>query len=135
MLWGFVFAHTDFIDQLTDPGMLAFALQSYKPYVVYLQPFQKLQKRALKVLAKMWATTDAKAVRLQAFLRLRQLAVEIPFPFVGSVLKECYLTCVPYGGSGVASAVVCSPHTISSLSPVLSGTRSSCPRPTRPRFS
>lgn len=71
--------------------MLAFALSSYRPYVVYLQPFPKLQKRALKVLAKMWSTTDTKAVRLQAFLRLRQMAVEIPFPFVGAVLKECYL--------------------------------------------
>lgn len=41
----------------------------------------------MQVVTRLWATTDHQGVRLMAFLRLRQLAVAMPFPFIGNCLK------------------------------------------------
>ena len=80
-----------------QPKLLQFvlsSLQHYTPYLTALNP--KIGKSYLKTLVSLWSTVqdnsqEYNTVRLQAFLRIRQLAITQPYPYIEDVLKQTYL--------------------------------------------
>lgn len=79
-----------------DPELLDFVLSAVAEYVPYLTPFPRLADTLLKILTALWsapidASEDYQVVRLKAFLRIRQLAITQPFPFIEDALKKVYL--------------------------------------------
>jgi len=85
-----------FLSQLMDEEMKLFILQSLQPYIPFLAALPKLHRRLIKVLLKAWGAANeaSVAVRLAAFLRLRQLAILAPVGshVVDNCLKGIYLT-------------------------------------------
>ena len=85
----------------TEPSLLLLVLQKLRHYVPFLVPFPKFARKLLKLLLHAWAdgarTGDARTLaQLQtvAFLRVRQLALAQPYPFVELCLKGAYLAYV-----------------------------------------
>lgn len=72
--------------QMTDSGMLTFALRRMRTSVVLLAPFLKLQRKFLKLLLTNFGGAD-KAPRLQAFLFIRSMAAMLPAPCLQHALK------------------------------------------------
>ncbi|GMI09783.1 hypothetical protein TrVE_jg10215 [Triparma verrucosa] len=74
--------------------LLLTILQSLKLYV-QLTPDEKTGRTLLKSLVGLWSSandgSDDNVVRLEAFLRIRQLALTQPFPFIEDCLKSTYL--------------------------------------------
>ena len=79
-----------------EPQLLVFILKSLSKYVPYLTPFTRAAESILKSLTEFWSapldtSEDYQIVRLNAFLRIRQLALTQPFPFIEECLKKTYL--------------------------------------------
>lgn len=84
------------LEQAQDTKLQTFILKSFSKYVPYLTAFPRLMRGILKNLISLWSATndtspDYQVVRLNAFLRIRQLAVTQPFPFIEQCLKASYL--------------------------------------------
>ena len=79
------------LGQVTEPSLLAFTLSRLERFLPFLIPFPRLSKFYLKTLLSLWATNDALDVKLAAFLRIRQAATVLPFPFLEQCLKGAYL--------------------------------------------
>ena len=99
---------------LTEAGkeakLLQFVLSSFSKYIPYLTALPKLSKPILKTCVKLWSASldtseEYNAVRLQAFLRIRQLAITQPYPFIEDVLKFTYLSYAQRSKFGTASNV------------------------------
>lgn len=99
---------------LTEAGkeakLLQFVLSALSKYVPYLTAFPKMSKPMLKTCVKLWSapldtSEDYNAVRLQAFLRIRQLAITQPYPFIEDCLKFTYLSYAQRSKFGTASNV------------------------------
>jgi nucleolar complex protein 2 len=93
-----------------EPGLLAFVLKSLAMYLPLATPFPRVAEALLKTLIGMWSapldsSEDFQVVRLQAFFRIRQLAVTQPFPFVETCLKKCYLAYAQRSAFGTASSL------------------------------
>jgi nucleolar complex protein 2 len=82
------------LNQVTDPSLLAFILNCLERFVPFLIPFQRQAKLYLKTLLQLWSSSDAMPVKLAAFLRIRQMAITQPFPFLEHCLKGLYLSYV-----------------------------------------
>lgn len=81
------------LEETCDQQIQAFVLQQLVHYLPFLVPSNKLQRRLLKVLLKIWAkSTENHQLCLLAFVRIRELAIQIPFPFLELCLKGLYLT-------------------------------------------
>ncbi|KAG5186982.1 Noc2p family-domain-containing protein [Tribonema minus] len=123
MLYAFLKAVAHVLTQLKDRDLLAFVLRALQHYTKLLVPFQSLARRYLKAMLGLWeggaaggtvsddAAAQAKESTLQvlaflrvremaenqpfpfvlAFLRVREMAENQPFPFVEEVLKAAYL--------------------------------------------
>ena len=92
----FIKATLHLMDQAKEPQLLCFIIKSLSNYLPYLSAFPRLGKALLKSLSSQWASTsDAslqyQTVRVNAFLRIRQLALTQPFPFIEQCLKSVYL--------------------------------------------
>jgi len=92
----FIKATLHLMSEAKEAKLLSFIIKSLANYLPYLSPFPRLGKALLKTLTAKWATTsDAseayQTVRINAFLRIRQLALTQPFPFVELCLKSTYL--------------------------------------------
>jgi nucleolar complex protein 2 len=79
-----------------EPELLVFILKSLSKYLSFLAPFPRISELMLKALTGLWSapldsSPDYQVVRLQAFLRIRQLALTQPFPFIEECLKKTYL--------------------------------------------
>mmetsp|Transcript_14933 Transcript_14933/g.24140 ORF Transcript_14933/g.24140 Transcript_14933/m.24140 type:complete len:711 (+) Transcript_14933:88-2220(+) len=79
-----------------EPDLVVFVLKTLSNYIPFVTPFPKLAESMLKTLASLWsapidASEDYQVVRLHSFLRIRQLALTQPFPFVEECLKKLYL--------------------------------------------
>lgn len=79
-----------------DPALVTFVLKALSNYIVYLTPFPRLAEAMLKTLTNLWSapidsSEDYQVVRLHSFLRIRQLAITQPFPFIEACLKKVYL--------------------------------------------
>uniref|UniRef100_A0A7S2S7C6 Nucleolar complex protein 2 homolog n=1 Tax=Eucampia antarctica TaxID=49252 RepID=A0A7S2S7C6_9STRA len=84
------------LEQAKETKLQTFILKSFSKYVQYLIAFPRILKGFLKTLTSLWSATndsspDYQVVRLNAFLRIRQLAVTQPFPFIEQCLKSSYL--------------------------------------------
>lgn len=93
-----------------EAKLLQFTLSSLSKYVPYLTAFPKLAKPFLKTLVQLWSapldTSEAyNAVRLQAFLRIRQLSITQPYPFIEEALKLTYLAYAKRSKFGTAANV------------------------------
>lgn len=79
----------------TDASMLQFLLQSARHYGIYLACYpESVGKVYLKVLLTLWGTTDDSVVRILAFLRIRQIALEAKGDMLERCLRGSYLTFV-----------------------------------------
>lgn len=79
-----------------EPELLAFILKSLSKYLRFMTPFPRIAESMLKSLTGLWSapldsSEDYQVVRLNAFLRIRQLALTQPFPFIEECLKKTYL--------------------------------------------
>jgi nucleolar complex protein 2 len=79
-----------------EPELLVFILKSLSKYLPFLAPFPRISELMLKALTGLWSapldsSPDYQVVRLHAFLRIRQLALTQPFPFIEECLKKTYL--------------------------------------------
>lgn len=81
------------MNQLSDPKMLAFILKQMENQLPYFGPFPKLSKNLLKKMLDLWGSAT-ETVRILAFINIRRMALDFPYPFIGSCLKGIYLTYV-----------------------------------------
>lgn len=93
-----------------DANLLKFVLTALSKYVPYLTAFPKITKKLLKTCVKLWSapldtSEEYNAVRLQAFLRIRQLAITQPYPLIEDCLKMTYLSYAQRSKFGTASNV------------------------------
>ena len=113
----FIKATLHLMDQAKESKLLCFIIKSLANYLPYLSAFPRLGKALLKTLTAKWASTsdaseEYQAVRVNAFLRIRQIALTQPFPFIESCLKATYL-------AYAKSAKFANAATVSSLLPQL----------------
>jgi len=103
------------ISESKETKLINFVLKSLQHYIQYMSALPKLEKIMLKSLVSLWSsTTDAspqeyQPVRLNAFLRIRQMTMTQPFPFIEHCLKACYLAyakCAKFGNAARASSVL-----------------------------
>eukprot|EP01128_Nolandella_sp_AFSM9_P002427 TRINITY_DN1279_c0_g1_i1.p1 TRINITY_DN1279_c0_g1~~TRINITY_DN1279_c0_g1_i1.p1 ORF type:complete len:446 (+),score=89.54 TRINITY_DN1279_c0_g1_i1:328-1665(+) len=73
--------------------MLTFLLQSTQNAIHYFGPFPGLSKLFLRFLLDKWGSGE-EAVRIVAFLNIREMALRLPYPFINGCLKGLYLTYV-----------------------------------------
>ena len=93
-----------------EANLLKFVLQALSNYVPFLSVFPKISKTMLKTCVKLWSapldtSVEYQVVRLQAFLRIRQLAITQPYPFIEDCLKMTYLSYAQRSRFGTASNV------------------------------
>lgn len=79
-----------------EPVLLTFILKSLSSYIPYMTAYPIVAKMYLKTLTALWSASldtseDYQVVRLNAFLRIRQMALTQPFPFIETCLKSTYL--------------------------------------------
>jgi nucleolar complex protein 2 len=113
----FIKATLHLISEAKETKLLCFIVKSLSNYIPYLSGFPRLAKGVLKTMTSLWATTsdstaDYQKVRLNAFLRIRQIALTQPFPFIEDCLKVTYL-------AYAKSAKFANAATVSSLLPTL----------------
>lgn len=78
---------------MTDATMLAFVLRRLRASVVFLAPYEKLQRKYLKIALGLFGSADA-GPRVQAVLLVRSMALVLPQPALDTVLKGAYRTFV-----------------------------------------
>jgi len=93
-----------------EAKLLQFVLNALSKYVPYLASFPKSSKPFLKTCVRLWSapldtSEEYNTVRLQAFLRIRQLAITQPYPFIEDALKMTYLSYAKRSKFGTASNV------------------------------
>lgn len=93
-----------------EPELLTFILKSLAKYVRFLTPFPRIAESMLRILTSLWSapldtSEDYQVVRLNAFFRIRQLALTQPFPFVEDILKKTYLAYARRAKFGTSSAI------------------------------
>jgi len=96
ILFSFLKSTIHILSQAKEPDLVVFVLKSLSDYVPYMTPFPRLADSLLKTLTSLWSapidsSEDYQVVRLHSFLRVRQLAMTQPFPFIEECLKKLYL--------------------------------------------
>ena len=96
ILFTFLKAAMHILSEAKEPDLVVFVLKSMSDYIPYMTPFPRLADGILKTLTSLWSapidsSEDYQVVRLHAFLRVRQLAITQPFPFIEECLKKLYL--------------------------------------------
>ena len=82
-----------FLSKLSEPEMTLAVLQQVHRLLPFYVALPKLVPRLLKTLVKIWsgATGGNKDTCLLSFACIRQLAAEMPAPFIDTTLKATYL--------------------------------------------
>ena len=101
------------MDQSKEAELLTFVLKALAKYIPLLSTFPRLAEAMLKTLTALWSapldsTEDYQVVRLNSFLRIRQLALTQPFPFIENVLKKTYLAYsrrARFSGTGLTTSL------------------------------
>lgn len=96
ILMTFLKASMHILAEAKEPDLVVYVLKSLANYIPYMSPFPRLADAMLKKLTALWSapidsSEDYQVVRLHAFLRIRQLALTQPFPFIEECLKKVYL--------------------------------------------
>jgi nucleolar complex protein 2 len=97
-----------------DPGQLTFILKALGKYIPFLTPMPRIAQLLLRSLVNLWSapldiSEDYQVVRLNAFIRIRQMAITQPFPFIEECLKKTYLAYAKrakYGTSATVTSVL-----------------------------
>ena len=110
ILFGFLKSSFHILSEAKEPDLVTFVLKALSMYVPLLAPFPKLAESALKALTTLWsapidASEDYQVVRLHSFLRIRQMALTQPFPFIEECLKKLYLAYAQRAKFATASSV------------------------------
>jgi nucleolar complex protein 2 len=114
ILFTFLKATMHVISEAKEPDLVSFVLKAMSKYVPYMTPFPRVAEPMLKTLTSLWSapidsSEDYQVVRLHSFLRIRQLALTQPFPFIEECLKKLYLAYAQRakfaGASSVTSAL------------------------------
>jgi len=88
-------ASISLLKETRDAKLVSFVLQHLEKYLSFMSQLPKLALPFLKAVVQLWSSsTTSQKVKLNAFLRIRQLAISQPFPFVETVLKKTYLAYV-----------------------------------------
>ena len=93
----FLKATIHLLNEAKEPELLSFILKSLRKYLPYLSPLPRIAENLLRTLVSLWSAPmddsneDYQVVRLEAFFRIRQLALTQPFPFLEDCLKKTYL--------------------------------------------
>lgn len=80
------------LEQTTGQDVQQFVLRELAHYVPFVVPCPKTARRLLKALLKLWAKSLNNSVCMLAFVRIRDLALQLPFPFLELALKGVYIT-------------------------------------------
>ena len=93
-----------------EPELLIFILKALAKYVPFLTLFPRIAQNLLKTLTALWSapldsSEDYQVVRLNAFMRIRQMALTQPFPFIEDCLKKTYLAYAKRAKFGTSSSV------------------------------
>jgi nucleolar complex protein 2 len=98
------------MSEAKEPELVTFILKSLSKYARYMTPFPRIAESMLKTLTGLWSapldsSEDYQVVRLNAFFRIRQLALTQPFPFIEDCLKKTYLAYAKRAKFGTAASV------------------------------
>ncbi|KAF1319477.1 Nucleolar complex protein, partial [Globisporangium splendens] len=80
------------LEQTTGQDIQSFVLRELAHYIPFVVPCPKTARRVLKALLKLWAKSLNNNVCMLAFVRIRDLALQMPFPFLELALKGIYIT-------------------------------------------
>lgn len=80
------------LEQTTGQDIQTFVLRELVHYIPFVVPCPKTSRRMLKALLKLWAKSLNANVCMLAFVRIRDLALAVPFPFLELCLKGIYVT-------------------------------------------
>jgi nucleolar complex protein 2 len=93
-----------------EPELLTLILRALAKYVPLLSPFPHVASSTLKVLLQLWSaplesSEDYQVVRLNSFVRIRQLALTQPFPFIEECMKRSYHSYASRAKFGASSSM------------------------------
>lgn len=96
ILMTFFKASLHILSEAKEPELVVYVLKSLTNYIPYMTPFPRIAESMLKTLTGLWSapidsSEDYQVVRLHSFLRIRQMALTQPFPFIEECLKKLYL--------------------------------------------
>ncbi|CEG45993.1 Predicted protein involved in nuclear export of pre-ribosomes [Plasmopara halstedii] len=80
------------LEQTTGHDIQLFILRELAHYIPFLVPCPKTSRRLLKVLLKLWSKSLNADVCMLTFVRIRDMALAVPFPFLELCLKGIYVT-------------------------------------------
>jgi nucleolar complex protein 2 len=114
ILQSFFKATLHLLSEGKDSQQLAFVLRALAKYIPLLTPLPKIAQLLLRSLTSLWSapldsSEDYQVVRLNAFIRIRQMAITQPFPFIDDCLKKTYLAYAKrakYGTSATVTSVL-----------------------------
>lgn len=97
------------LDEAKEPELVTVIVKALSKYIPFLSAFERIAEGMLKALTALWSapldsSEDYQVVRLNAFFRIRQLALTQPFPFVETCLKKIYLAYARRAKLGVSSS-------------------------------
>ncbi|RHY74322.1 hypothetical protein DYB30_004020 [Aphanomyces astaci] len=79
------------IQETTSDDIHRFVLRSLTAFVQYAAPCLKTSRKLLKCFVTVWGKSLDTTVCMLAFVRIRELATIVPFPFIETCLKALYL--------------------------------------------
>jgi nucleolar complex protein 2 len=96
IVFTFLKAAIHILSEAKEPELRVFVLKAFSNYIPFMTAFPRLAESMLKLLTSLWSapldsSEDYQVVRLHSFLRIRQLALTQPFPFIEDCLKKLYL--------------------------------------------
>ncbi len=96
ILQSFLKSTLHLLSEAKEPELLTFVLKNLAYYVPFMTAYPRVAKACLKTLTNLWSASldtseDYQVVRLNAFIRIRQMALTQPFPFIEQCLKSTYL--------------------------------------------
>lgn len=91
---GLLMCTVHLLSQTTEPSFITFTLRSLRSFIPYLQGQGALTKKVLRSLLSLFGSHENAGVRLQAYMRVRQAAVVLPYPTIDLCLKGCYMAFV-----------------------------------------
>eukprot|EP01119_Soliformovum_irregulare_P017582 TRINITY_DN5247_c0_g4_i1.p1 TRINITY_DN5247_c0_g4~~TRINITY_DN5247_c0_g4_i1.p1 ORF type:complete len:785 (-),score=327.51 TRINITY_DN5247_c0_g4_i1:65-2089(-) len=82
-----------FLEMVADSSMLTFAIDNSSTLIPMLVCNVRYQTSLLKSMLNIWATRD-QASRLAAFVLIRDMCIQLPFPLIDQAFKGIYLAFV-----------------------------------------
>ena len=95
-LFAFLKSTMHVVSEAKEPDLVTYILKALSKCIPLMTPYPRLAESMLKTMISLWsapidASEDYQVVRLHAFLRIRQMALTQPFPFIEECLKKAYL--------------------------------------------